>query len=61
MITSGNAGGFRLVQNWFDGEGNFIAFQDVSRTHLIYATTRVREFVKSVLYQISEDPGWQCL
>ena len=58
MITSGNAGGFRLVQNWFDGEGNFIAFQDVSRTHLIYATTRVREYVKSVLYQISEDPGW---
>ena len=58
LITSGNAGGFRLVQNWFDGEGNFIAFQDVSRTHLIYATTRVREYVKSVLYQISEDPGW---
>ena len=58
MITSGNAGGFRLVQNWFDGEGNFIAFQDVSRTHLIYATTRVREYVKSVLYQLTEDPGW---
>ena len=58
MITGGNAGGFRLVQNWFDGEGNFIAFQDVSRTHLIYATTRVREYVKSVLYQLTEDPGW---
>ncbi len=58
MITGGNAGAFRLVQNWFDGEGNFIAFQDVSRTHLIYANTRVREYVKSVLYQLVEDPGW---
>ena len=58
MITGGNAGAFRLVQNWFDGEGNFIAFQDVSRTHLIYANTRVREYIKSVLYQLTEDPGW---
>ena len=58
MVTGGNAGAFRLVQNWFDGEGNFIAFQDVSRTHLIYANTRVREYVKSVLYQLTEDPGW---
>ena len=58
MITGGNAGAFRLVQNWFDGEGNFIAFQDVSRTHLIYANTRVREYIKSVLYQLTADPGW---
>jgi len=58
MVTGGNAGAFRLVQNWFDGEGNFIAFQNVSRTHLIYANTRVREYVKSVLYQLTEDPGW---
>jgi len=58
LITSGNAGSFRLVQNWFDGEGNFIAFQDVPRTHLIYATTRVREFTKSVLYQLISDAGW---
>ena len=58
MITGGNAGAFRLVQNWFDGEGNFIAFQDVSRTHLIYANTRIREYVKSVLYQLTTDPGW---
>ena len=58
MITGGNAGAFRYVQGWFDGEGNFIAFQDVSRTHLIYATTRVREYVKSVLYDLDE-VGWQ--
>ena len=58
MITGGNAGAFRYVQDWFDGEGNFIAFQDVSRTHLIYATTRVREYVKSVLYDLDE-VGWQ--
>ena len=58
MITGGNAGAFRLVQNWFDGEGNFIAFQDIARTHLIYANTRVREYIKSVLYQLTEDPGW---
>ena len=58
MITGGNAGAFGLVQTWFDGEGNFIAFQDVSRIHLIYANTRVREYIKSVLYQLTEDPGW---
>ena len=30
MITMGNAGSFRLLQDWFDGEGNFIAYQDVT-------------------------------
>ena len=58
LVTGGNAGAFKLVQNWFDGEGNFTAFQDVLRTHLIYANTRVREYVKSALYQINTDPGW---
>lgn len=58
MVTGGNAGAFGLTQNWFDGEGNFIAFQDVLRSHLIYANTRVREYVKSVLYQLTTDPGW---
>jgi len=58
MITGGNAGAFRLAQTWFDGEGNFIAFQDVTRSHLLYTLTRIREFVKSVLYLIDEDPGW---
>ena len=58
MITGGNAGAFRLAQTWFDGEGNFIAFQDVTRSHLIFALTRCREFIKSAMYQIEEDPGW---
>jgi hypothetical protein len=58
LVTGGNAGAFKLVQNWFDGEGNFTAFTDVLRTHLIYANTRVREYVKSALYQINTDPGW---
>ena len=58
MITGGNAGAFRLAQTWFDGEGNFIAFTDVIRSHLIYALTRIREFSKSALYQLETDPGW---
>ena len=58
LITGGNAGAFRLAQTWFDGEGNFIAFQTTTRTHILYALTRVREYVKSVLYQLDEDPDW---
>ena len=58
MITGGNAGSFRLAQTWFDGEGNFIAFQTTTRSHLIFALTRCREYIKSVLYQLDEDPGW---
>ena len=58
MVTGGNAGAFRFAQTWFDGEGNFIAFQDVTRSHLIFALTRCREFIKSAMYQIEEDPGW---
>ena len=57
MITHGNAGSFRLLQNWFDGEGNFIAYQDVTRSHLIYYLTRIREYMKAVLYD-RDDPDW---
>jgi len=57
MITHGNAGSFRLLQNWFDGEGNFIAYQDVTRSHLIYYLTRIREYMKAVLYDRA-DPDW---
>ncbi|OUV52688.1 MAG: hypothetical protein CBC73_05355 [Flavobacteriales bacterium TMED113] len=57
MITMGNAGSFRLLQDWFDGEGNFIAYQDVTRSHLIYYLTRIREYMKSVLYDRA-DTGW---
>ena len=57
MITHGNAGSFRLLQNWFDGEGNFIAYQDVVRSHLIYYLTRIREYMKAVLYD-RDDPDW---
>jgi len=58
LITGGNAGAFALAQEWFDGEGNFIAFTDVIRTHIIYCMTRVREYIKSVMYLIDTDPGW---
>ena len=57
MITGGNAGAFKLTQSWFDGEGNFIAFDGVIRSHLIYATTRLREYAKAVLYDLGES-GW---
>ena len=57
MITHGNAGSFRLLQNWFDGEGNFIAYQDVVRSHLIYYLTRIREYMKAVLYDRETQTG----
>ena len=58
MITHGNAGSFRLAQTWFDGEGNFIAFQNVTRSHLLYCLTKTREMMKSVMYLHTEDPIW---
>ncbi len=52
MITGGNAGAFKLTQTWFDGEGNFIAFDNVVRSHLLYTITRLREYAKAVLYDL---------
>ena len=57
LVTSGNAGAFRLTQNWFDGEGNFIAFENVTRTHLLFCLARIREYSKSVLFDFAET-GW---
>ena len=51
LTTGGNAGAFRLSQNWFDGEGNFIAFDNVIRTHILFCLAKIREFSKSVLYE----------
>jgi len=58
MITGGNAGSFRLLQDWFDGEGNFIAFQGVTRSHILFCITKVREHIKSVMYLLDSDPDW---
>lgn len=59
LITSGNSGVFALAQQWFDGEGNFIAFTNVNRTHLIYCVSKIREHMKSVLYQLDLNyPSW---
>ena len=57
LVTEGNAGSFRLSQNWFDGEGNFIAFTNVTRTHLLFCLARIREYSKSVLYDF-DSSGW---
>ena len=35
MVTGGNAGAFRFG-GWFDGEGAFIAFPNIIRSHLIF-------------------------
>ena len=58
LVTGGNSGAFELAQQWFDGEGNFIAFPTVVRTHILYCLTRVREYIKSVMYLVGEDAVW---
>ena len=55
LVTGGNAGAFRMTQDWFDGEGNFIAFENVTRTHLLFCLARVSEYAKSVLYDLLKD------
>jgi len=58
LITGGNAGSFRMTQDWFDGEGNFIAFQDVVRSQILFALTRCREYIKSIMYLVGTDSVW---
>ena len=49
LNTGGNVGILRLVNTWFDGEGNFIAFPDVTKQHLLWYVTRVSEYAKRIL------------
>ena len=58
LNTGGNQGTLKLVNSWFDGEGNFIAFENVVRQHLLYYVTRVREYVKRGLYDYNNDAQW---
>ena len=58
LNTGGNQGMLKLVNTWFDGEGNFIAFQDVVRQHLLFYTTRIREYVKRALYDQNNTTQW---
>ena len=58
LNTGGNQGMLKLVNSWFDGEGNFIAFQDVVRQHLLFYTTRIREYVKRALYDQNNTTQW---
>tara|TARA_B100000287_G_scaffold183671_1_gene173701 strand:+ start:379 stop:19995 length:19617 start_codon:yes stop_codon:yes gene_type:complete len=58
LVTGGNAGAFKLSQTWFDGEGNFIAFPTVTRSHILFCLTRIREYIKSVMYLHTSDAVW---
>lgn len=49
LNTGGNIGILRLVNTWFDGEGNFIAFPDVTKQHLLWYVTRISEYAKRIL------------
>jgi hypothetical protein len=49
LNTGGNNGVLRIVNTWFDGEGNFIAFPDVTKQHLLWFVTRISEYCKRVL------------
>ena len=58
IITRGNNAAFDKLSSWFDGDGNFIVYQNITRTHLIYHLTRIREYVKSIIYSPTS-AGWQ--
>jgi len=58
IITKGNNAAFDKLSTWFDGDGNFIVYTNVTRTHLIYHLTRIREYVKSIIYSPTS-AGWQ--
>ena len=58
IITKGNNSAFDKLSNWFDGDGNMIVYQDITRTHLIYHLTRIREYCKSIIYDPTS-AGWQ--
>ncbi|AOV61558.1 virion structural protein [Synechococcus phage S-WAM1] len=49
LNTGGNQGVLRIVNTWFDGEGNFIAFPDVTKQHLLWFVTRISEYCKRAL------------
>ncbi len=57
LVTGGNGQAFDSISNWFDGDGNMIVYTDVVRTHLIYHMTRIREYIKSIIYNPGE-AGW---
>ena len=49
LNTGGNNGVLKIVNTWFDGEGNFIAFPDVTKQHLLWFVTRISEYCKRIL------------
>ena len=57
LVTGGNGQAFDSISNWFDGDGNMIVYTGITRTHLIYHMTRVREYCKSIIYQ-PDEAGW---
>ena len=57
IATNGNAGAFKLANEWFDGEGNFIAYPDIQRIRLLYCMNKVREYAKDVMFNF-DDGGW---
>jgi len=58
LNTGGNQGMLKVVNSWFDGEGNFIAFEGVTRQHLLFYVTRIREYVKRALYDNNNAAQW---
>ena len=58
LNTGGNQGMLKLVNSWFDGEGNFIAFQGITRQHLLFYVTRIREYIKRSVYDYNNTAQW---
>ena len=58
LNTGGNAGSMKLANSWFDGEGQFIAYEGVIRQHLIFYLLRISEASKRILYDQNNTAEW---
>ena len=58
LNTGGNSGAMKLANSWFDGEGNFIAYPDVTRQHLVFYLARISEATKRICYDQNNTAEW---
>ena len=57
LLTDGNAKTVELINNWFDAEGNFIAFPNIFRTYLIFHAQATTDMIKHILSGTAPEPG----
>jgi len=58
LNTGGNGGMMKLANTWFDGEGQFIAFDGIVRQHLLFYMLRLSEASKRIMYDQNNTAEW---